>query len=572
MPQGGPKDAYPPKPLRSKPLNYSTNFKGDRIEIQFNEFFDLDDPSSNVVVSPPVKEQPLFRKRGKKLLIDFQEPLRPNTTYNIFFGNTIKDITEGNVLNNYQFVFSTGAVLDSLGMSGEIIDAYSKEPVEGAYVMLYTDNNDTVTLDSLPYKVDPQYISRTGADGVFSLNNLADNEYKIFALKTEGIGYTYSNPADQIAFLDTLLRPDVIFRKTLDTIFADSLQKDSIVMAYQRELDSLSAAGVMNTFYHMYMFVEEDTVQKLDKAEIAGKGKVLFVFNEPADDITIEAINFPELNDYIIPEFSKNQDSITWYTKDFPVDTLNLLIQSPVMETDTLEFSLITKEERTKRALESRRKKKKEEEEKVELPLIKFKNNLSGGKIDLDKQLKLTFDYPIVNYDFSNALMVIGEDTTKADMVFTDKIQRHLWVKHKVEPEMKYELIIPDSVMTDFRGSQNDSIRLSYMSRIPEDYGVLVMDIVLPQEGVNYILQLTDEKYNPIQEMPIDSSQIIEYDYLLPGKYSFRLIEDKSDSGMWLTGSYSMKRQPAKIFYFDKSLQLRANWDIQESWKVTSGH
>ncbi|MFA8451561.1 MAG: Ig-like domain-containing protein [Bacteroidales bacterium] len=567
MPTGGPKDIYPPIPLRSEPQNHSVNFTSKKVEITFNEFFDLDNPAQNILISPPMSKQPLYKKRGKKLLIEFREDFKPNTTYSIFFGESIKDITEGNILNNYRYVFSTGQYLDSLGIGGEVIDAYTLEPQDGVYVMLYIDNNDTVPFDSLPYKVVPKYISRTNKQGIFTLSNLAEDQYKIFALKEENSNYIFDNKKEKIAFLDTLIQPEVLYRRKVDSLTMDSLGLDTMAVFQDRPLDSLDIAEGRNTFFKLYLFPNQDTMQVLNKAELVKKGLIRFSFAQPAEDVTIEALNLKDINKYKIEEFSRDKDTINWYLTNIPTDSLYLKVEGPSIKTDTVELSLLTKEERTRLALKQKNNKKEEKERK--LPNISYSTNVNGGYVELNKNLELTFDYPLSKWDFSHSSLIVGEDTISAPLEFTDSIHRHLLLNEKMKAETSYQLIIPDSIMQDVRGSLNDSINLSFKTRRQEDYGVLFASIKLPEVGPDYILELTSENWKNIVTSHISQNQIVEYHYLLPGKYRLRLIKNTGGTDEWLTGNYGKKRQPEKVYLFEKVIEIRANWDVEESWNVS---
>jgi len=207
-PSGGPVDKEPPEVLNSEPPNFSVNFDKKIIQIVFNEFVKLNQPNQQVIISPPLKKMPQFKIRGKSVIIDIEETLFENTTYSIFFGNAIVDITEENPLVNYLYVFSTGNQIDSLAIAGEVVNAFNLEPEEDVFVMLHSAKNDTVPADSLPMLVRPLYIARTNEDGQFRLRYLRDEPLKIFALFDLNSNYLYDLPDEEIAFSDSLLLPE----------------------------------------------------------------------------------------------------------------------------------------------------------------------------------------------------------------------------------------------------------------------------------------------------------------------------------------------------------------------------
>jgi len=177
MPTGGPQDITPPMVEQAVPANYSPNFDAEKIYISFDEFISLKNPRNEIFISPPMDEFPEFKVKGKKLIASITEELKPNTTYTLFFGNAIVDITEGNPKSNFEYVFSTGDVIDSLSVSGAVLQAFDLQPVENVLVMLYYDNNDTIVLDSLPLYVRPFYASKTNEFGEFRINNLKEGPY-----------------------------------------------------------------------------------------------------------------------------------------------------------------------------------------------------------------------------------------------------------------------------------------------------------------------------------------------------------------------------------------------------------
>ena len=196
MPVGGPKDVAPPIVTETEPVNYSLFFEEDQFRIYFNEFVSLKDVDKQLIVSPPLMERPELKIRGRSVLFKFDrdEELKADATYSIFFGNAIQDLTEGNPLGNFIYVFSTGEHLDSLSIIGKVNMAFDMAPAEETFVMLYTDNNDTIPFDSLPYKVRPDYVSKTDEHGHFGLYNLAGKEFKLFAIKDVNSNYIYDIP------------------------------------------------------------------------------------------------------------------------------------------------------------------------------------------------------------------------------------------------------------------------------------------------------------------------------------------------------------------------------------------
>ena len=237
-PSGGPIDEDPPVVIESEPLNYSTNFDAKKIRISFDEYIVLENVNQQLIVSPPMEEQPEVKLRKKTIIIEFEEELKTNTTYTFNFGDAIKDLHEGNKLQNFEYVFSTGEVLDSMSVRGTLKYAETLEvPEEPFSIMLYTDLRDSVPLLDIPL-----YVGRSNDSGVFSVNNLRPDRYKVFALKDGNNNFLFDLPSEEIAFLDSSLLVDASFIRELlgdsivplgkpDTLATDSsaLAGDSIV-------------------------------------------------------------------------------------------------------------------------------------------------------------------------------------------------------------------------------------------------------------------------------------------------------------------------------------------------------
>ena len=224
-PTGGPKDKLPPVVLLASPENQSTMFHGKEIHITFDEYVTLNNPNSNILISPPLENNPDYKLNGKSLIIKFKEPLRADVTYSINFGEAIKDLHEGNILKGYSYVFSTGDNIDTLTLEGKLLQADTHKPTADYYVMLYCDENDTIGIDSLPYLVKPYYLTKSDKDGNFKFSGLKERDYLIFALKDENSNLRFDLPNESIAFLDSLVKPihDIQFTINNDSLLNDSL-------------------------------------------------------------------------------------------------------------------------------------------------------------------------------------------------------------------------------------------------------------------------------------------------------------------------------------------------------------
>lgn len=559
----------------------------------FNEFVKLNNPNEEVFISPPIKEMPDFNIRGKSVIITFNEPLQDSTTYSIFMGEAIRDITENNPLPFFSYVFSTGAKLDSLSLMGDVYNSFTLQAEPGVLVMLYKDLNDTIPFDSLPHFVKPVYAAKTRTDGTFYINNLRDGKYKIFALKDADKSMIYEQPNEEIAFLDTLVSPYYIIPDKHDSIVLDTMLiiSDSIFMEeedsvyyFQFESDTLFAYGdsiymdlkkdtwvdvVFNPqdtltpdttkypFVSLPMFDEIDSVQRILEAKLLNIRQLWFVFKYPTRNPQIQTLDSTLNEDWFIPDWNKSGDSLNYWINSIISDSMTFVIKDDTSILDTLELPL----------REVRKKRRRKDQDTTEY--IRYRTNSRGGAFDYYKNLAFTFNYPLIEYDFSDVTLITEKDTTKANVI---PIDTGIYMKFRVlgtwKPEKEYTIIIPDSIMQDIRKFSNDSIKLKFKVRPIEDYGLLKLQIIKHDTVNPYIIQFLNEKEKVLKEQSIMSSQMIEYKHLFPGNYLIKLIVDKNRNGRWDTGDYIKKLQPEEVFYFPGLINVRANWEIEEEWDI----
>ncbi len=582
-PAGGPVDNSPPGFIKAEPPIYSLNFKSDKIRIYFDEFLELKDISNELIVSPPMKKMPDIKLKGKSIIIEFKEPLRKNTTYNIFFGESVTDLTENNPVSNFQYIFSTGDVLDSLSMKGDILSAFNLEPIEGVNIMLYPDIYDTIPFDSVPYLVRPYYLTRSDENGHFILNNLSNGTFKIFALLDVNANLIYDQPNENIAYIDSMVTPwfiepvlpndslqtDSLFTDSLliDFLFKDSTGLDhtstdpvisEILATDTLRTDTLSNDTVATApplFFSMLLFEEEDTIQRLDKAYLAGKNKIQFVFKTATENPKAIPLNISTTELPKIEELNKTKDTLTLWLLDPEIDSVTFQIVDMGIVLDTVEIAIVKKQ----------RGNKKKKDKTPERPGVKF--NLKNGVILPENPLQITFNYPLKTFDTSGVLFIEAEDTLKAEIQFSDSIRRHAIIDFPWKESTKYALIIPDSVITDIIGRSNDSIIEFFRTKPLEDYGNFKIDITVEHPSDFHIMQWIDKNENIIQEILVTADTSITFTNELPGVYLLKLIYDENKNRKWDTGNYLESLQPETIIYYEKAIEVRANWDIEESWK-----
>jgi len=509
-PSGGTKDTIPPVVRKFDPENFSTGFHGHDITIAFNEYMELKDLPSQLIVSPPLKYNPITSLKKKTLEIHLDDTLQPNTTYTMNFGNSITDLREGNALEDFQYVFSTGDVIDSLKLSGRVQNAFDNKTEKGIYVMLYRNMED-----SIPMKYLPDYFTKTNEDGSFVIKNISPGDYRIFALKDNNSNYFFDNNEENIAFNE-----------------------------------EMASAGSSGNFLRLF---REKRPQQLLKVSNDEPGHITIAYAQPLENeklIFLSDTAALKINSIV---YSAKRDTITLWYANAQADSLNLLIQQDTI-TDTIAPRL--------RRLESN------------IPgrgSISLKTQYESGSsytLNLNRPLEIIFNHPIDSFDFSK--IVVNEDTLPVKDVtfrFTDSLKRFLEIDFKRKEESKYKIEIPKGSFRDIIGLEIDSTEIFFATRFISDYGTMEIKMNVPA-GKSYIVQLIDDKETIYRQTVFHSDTSIYYDYLEPRTYRLKLIEDSNANGEWDTGNYLRHVQPEQIFYYKEDLSVRANWDVEAKWNV----
>ncbi|MEI6455162.1 MAG: Ig-like domain-containing protein [bacterium] len=556
-PEGGPKDLTPPKVLACDPPNFSTRFKENTIHIEFDEFVNLKNPVTDILVSPPFKNAPDYRLRGKSVVIKLEDTLKANTTYVLTFGKAITDITESNVLTGFSYVFSTGSYIDSLSLKGKVISAFDLTPQKDLFVFLYIDNSDTIPFDSLPVKVPPYYIVRTDDNGEFRFKNLQDAPFKLLALNDQNSNMIFDQPSEKIAFYDTLIRPYLI-PTPADTSKKDSsskvtIKKDSIPV----KQDSGAMAAAPLPFYQLRLFEQVDSIQLILKKTVIDDGMVLFLFKFPVKKPGFRTFNLDSTKTTYIQEIFPKRDSIVLWMSGEKSDSLYIEVSDNDLVLDTARLDL--------RKKSSKKKSSGKDTIPDRLRIIQGKNN----PFNLFKyKYEISFSYPLSKWDFSRVLLIEDKDTLRPKIYFSDSLKRKIIIDRKWKEEKRYKIIFPDSICYGINNLTNDSLKIEFMTRGQKDFGSIILDLNVDARPGHYIVQLLTEKEGLIEERFMDRNMKVRFDYILPGKYKIKAILDRNLNRRWDTGNYRLDLQPEEVYYFSKTLEIRANWDIEENWTL----
>jgi hypothetical protein len=514
-PQGGEKDTKPPKILKAIPENYSTNFSANKIQLTFDEYIQLKDVTSQLIVSPPLAQVPEAKIKQKTLIITMDDTLKPNTTYTMNFGNSILDNNEGNPLENFQFVFSTGNILDTLKISGTVENADDKKTDKGILVMLYKNQSDPV-----PLKNKPDYFAKTDEKGKFSITNIAPGVYRILALKESNADYLYNAPGESVAFTDSAV--------------------------------TAGASGIP-----LRMFIERPK-QQIVKAYSEEPGKAVVAFAEPATDVRYKFISDSSKMDLASIETSLKKDTLIFWYKNTNLDSLVLFFTDEKAIHDTVAIRLFKVEG------------KKFSKQKRTLSIRpNFKN---GEPADINKVLILNFNHPVVKWDFTK--INFTEDSVplkNLQPMFLDSLKKTIAIQHAWKEKSLMHLFIQPGAFTDIFGLDNDTTLSTFKMRQLTDYGTLSVKLKPAFKGTPYLVELIDDKENVCSRDLIHGDTTMNYSFLEPKIYKLKAIEDLNENNKWDTGNLLRKIQPEQVWYYPEALTIRANWDVEVTWHMEAG-
>lgn len=508
-PTGGPKDEDPPRDSLSFPSNFSTNFQTKHVTVRFTEYIKLNNINQKLLVSPIMPEDPDISVKGKKLNITLPDSLAPNTTYTINFSDAIEDITEGNAMENYSYVFSTGSVLDSLSITGMVVNAETPQPEEGVFVMLYQETNDSV-----PIKQKPFYLAKTDKTGKFRLKHLAAGIYKCFALRDNNSNYLFDLPNEEIAFVDTLV-----------------------------ELTSNISS------MELRLFKEDHTKQYLISHNASQYGRLQFVYNKRVSDFKVNPLNASFKKDWYIEETSDGGDTINlWLSGLQGIDTL-LLTACDDTICDTLEFDL-------------------QDEKVLEKRKLALATNALMHSFPFYSKISFRSDAPVVAID--DSLITILEDSVsmKTALIQQDTTLREMKIQHQLKENTRYDLMIYPGAFLDLFGKTTDTLKYSFVTTKKEDYGKVSVKI-MADDSVPCRIDLKMEDHI-VRSIWTSTGEEVVFDHITPGKYNFSLLLDTDNNMKWSAGNYIEHRQPEMVVKYKTELQVKGNWDQTIEWNITS--
>jgi hypothetical protein len=515
---GGKKDDMAPKAVHYFPENFSIDFTSTSIEIVFDEYIVLKDIANQFIITPQTTESPNIQVNGKKLKISFTETLLPNTTYKLAFGNAISDINEFNILENFEYVFSTGSTIDSLTVMGSVRNSLNQKSLSNILIALY----DSKAEDSIVYHTKPSYITKTNLDGIFKFNYLPANTFKAIAIKDNNKNLLYDGIDEEIGFLEnTINTKDTSKRNFL--LFKEIASKNFIKKTYSTDY-----------------------------------GNATIVYNKPQDNII--SVNAKGLIKY---QQTKYKDSLILYYNN-KYDTLNAIInRNNILDTVSIK---IQSEDQVKKELSK------------QSSLIKMSTNFTNT-MHYYVQPVIQFNRLIKSekVDATKITLTQQEDSITSSIPITiikkNGFIENLKIDANILPETNYTLTINKGAVNDFNDNNNDSIAYTFKTTSKEDYATLNMKLYFPQKE-NYIVLLLNDKEQVINETQIElsltstSEKNLKYENLIPGNYFLKIIADTNKNGLFDTGDYLNKKQPETIFVNLSPIKLIAGWEIENEWIV----
>ncbi|MGN1251392.1 MAG: Ig-like domain-containing protein [Muribaculaceae bacterium] len=563
-PQGGARDVTPPAYVRSNPPHGTLNFKGERVEAFFDENIQLDDAFNKVIVSPTQKITPVVRSFGRRVTVELRDTLKPNTTYTIDFADAIQDLNEGNVLDGFALDFSTGDSIDTLRLSGIVLEARTLEPAQAMTVGIYREPADTA-ITTLPF----ERIARTNQLGQFTVRNLKAGNYAVYAINDLNRDNKWDRSED-IAFLGHLATPSVEAITVTDTIRTaagtDSLATRPGTAYYPNDL-------------LLTWFNEGYKSQYLKDYKRPERRKITLEMGAPADSLPeIAVVKGPQgrsFSEMAVLQHNATNDTLTYWLHDpelIAADSLMLSVRH--LNTDTLD-RIVWKTDTLRffwRDKDKKKKKKDEEADTLPKPIELLPLTMtSPSDFDVYQPLRLGTSTPIARADTAAFHLEMLVDTIWTAVphspVRADTLNplTGLVIDFDTGPGHKYRIRVDSLGVENIYGLHNKDFSQEFKVRELEEYSNLVLNIT--PDSLPMMVELLSEADNPVRVVSAEKGKAI-FRYVNPGTYYARLWIDADSNGIWTTGCVIDSLQPEEVYYYPRKIDLKANWDVENSWDI----
>lgn len=588
-PDGGWYDETPPKVIGATPNDRATNIKRQKVEIRFNEYVNIDNATENVIVSPPQIEMAEIKSAGRNIVVELKDSLKSNTTYTIDFSDAITDNNEKNPLGNYTYSFSTGDHIDTLEVSGYVLEAETLEPVKGILVGLYNNFADSV-FTTTPFL----RVARTDSRGHFVVKGIAPGSYRAYALQDADGNYMFSQKSEKIAFNNDTITPTFFPDTRQDTTWLDSL--------HIKDIERVPYTHFVPDDIVLRAFTETLTDRYFLKSERTQPDNFKIYFSYGSDTLPeVKGLNFDSQNAFLV-EPSEKADTITYWLRDtmlVNMDTLEIELRYSATDTlgvlrpqtDTLQ--ILSKQTYEKRLKQKQKdfeawKKKEEKKKKRGEPYdsippaepLDFKVNAPTA-LDPDKNPTFEFSTPLANIDTTKIHLYVKHDTLWYNAPFvidtigktkfgTDSMTtstRHLRMRAEWRPDLEYSLEIDSTAFYDIYGKTSKKIKNGIKVKSLDEYATLLMNIS-GMENKPLVVQLLDKSDKVVKEVQTHNGTA-EFFYLPAGQYFARLFVDENGNGKWDTGNYAEGKQPEMVYYRREMIECKAKWDLTIEWNPT---
>ena len=614
-PDGGWYDETPPHVVGASPADKAVNVKEQKVRIVFDEFIKIENASEKVVVSPPQIEMPEIRATGKRIEVELKDSLKPNTTYTIDFSDAITDNNENNPLGNYTYSFSTGADIDTMEVSGYVLNAEDLEPMKGVLVGLYRldgegmedekrkddgskeegmkdeKRKDGVDLPDSTFRTKPlERVSRTDSRGRFVVKGVANGRYRIFALQDADATYTFNQKSEAVAFNHDVITPSCFPDVRQDTIWRDSLHISSI--------DRVGYTHFMPDNIVLRAFTEPQTDRFLIKTERKEADHFTFYFSSGHEQLpVIKGINFDETDAFIVDQAwrperatgSDQADTITYWLRDTTLinqDTLRMEVtflmtdSTGVLTEHTESYDLLAKTPYAKRLKQQQKafedwQKKQEKRRKRGEPYdsimpqepLKLRLNMAS-QLDPDKNINIDTPTPLAVIDTSLIHLYTKIDTLwyEARYVIDTLSTLSYRLRGEWRPGQEYSFEADSAAFVDIYGFASNAIKQGFGVKNNDAYATLLMQIS-DRAGQPIVAQLLNNGDKVVKQMSTKNGNV-EFFYLNPGTYYLRIFVDNNDNGLWDTGNYDEDRQPEAVFYYHEPIECKAKWDYNLTWNT----
>ena len=540
-PTGGDKDTIPPVITKVSPLPGTVNVPVHKAKVRFtfNEYVKIKD-ANGVFLSPPLEKKPKAVIKGKSVEVTFESDLDSNTTYTLDLTGAIADNNEGNLFPGYTLVFSTGSQIDSMCMTGLIQDCNTLMPLKGATVLLYKDQTDSAVFLKRPVAA-----AKTDDWGFFSLRNIKDTVYRVYAIKDANNNNIYEPESESVAFLDTLFRPSTVYNDSIYEFKKFDMKDTLLCLARKTDIE-------------LNVFREKPTKQMIVKKERVGLRTAYLTFMAPGTNVhSLRIKGLPK--EKVISQFNPVKDSLEIWVNDqrkMP-DTLFLVINYD--KTDTAGVLKAT-EETVKLALDKKlraelMKSNSYRDRKHEDTIAVMTTSADPTTIE-QYGFGIEFKYPLIEEAWDSLKFKMRNPRQQESMgnviVSRDSVNLR---KYSIMPEQPFQtgydyfLKVPYRMFRDINGFYNDSTELKVT--LPTDEKLSSISLELSGVNQKYIIDLLNDKRNKIiRTLIVDKDGPVLFPYLKAGSYCIRMTQDVNRNNLVDTGNLLEHRQPEKVRFF----------------------